>query len=78
MFRVPSVSWLPLRFELSPIGLAVVLALVGIFFSVASIVLIYHWRRFPFDQEVFDRVERVYEIVSMLLITAAVFGIFFI
>jgi membrane protein implicated in regulation of membrane protease activity len=68
---------LPLTFELSRVGLAIVMTLVLIFFAVASIVLIYHWRRFPFEQDVFDRVERLYEAVSVILVTIAVFGIFF-
>lgn len=68
---------LPLRFELSPVALAVVLALAGIFFAVVSVVLVYHWRRFPFEQDVFDRVERWYFGVSSLLIGLAVLAIIF-
>jgi hypothetical protein len=68
---------LPLRFELSQVSLAIVMAMVLIFFSVASVVLLYHWRRFPFEHDTFHRAERVYEAVSLLLVAIAVFGIFF-
>jgi hypothetical protein len=68
---------LRLQFDLSQLGLGIVMALVGIFFAVASVVLLYHWRRFPYEHQTLHRVERLYELVSILLIAVAVFGIFF-
>lgn len=65
----------PLQVDLSPIALAVVLVLVCILFAAVSIVLVYHWRRFPFEQEVFDRVEKVYMLVSGILLAISVLAI---
>jgi membrane protein implicated in regulation of membrane protease activity len=68
---------LPLQFELSPFALIIIMALVLIFFAVVSVVLIYHWRRFPFEHQTFHRVERLYEVVSIILVTLAVGALFF-
>ena len=67
---------LPLHFELSQAALAIALALVGILFATVSVVLIYHWRRFPFEQEVFARVERLYFLVATVLLVMSVLFVF--
>jgi len=65
----------PLRFDLSPLGLGIVFVLVCILFATVSLVLIYHWRRFPYEQEVFDRVEKIYLIVAAVLMAVSVVAI---
>ena len=67
----------PFHFDFSPLAMGIVLALVAIFFAVVTVVLVYHWRRFPFDQEVFDRVERWYFVVSGVLLAVSLIGILF-
>jgi len=77
--KIPGITWsgLPLKFELTPVTLGIVMTLVLIFFAVVSLVLLYHWRRFPFEHETFQRVEKVYEVVSLVLVAIAVFAVFF-
>ncbi len=65
----------PVRVELSPLVLAVFLALAGIFVASVTVILIYHWRRFPFEHEVFRWVERVYLLGTLVLLGLALFGI---
>ena len=66
---------LPIRLELSPLALAVVLVLAAIVFGVMSVIFVYHWRRFPYEQEVFGRVEKLYFVVSLALLAAGLAGI---
>jgi hypothetical protein len=81
---IPSISssdllavWggLPLRIELSPMVLAALLLPVGIFIAALSVMLIYHWRRFPFEHALFRWVERVYLLGVFVLLTIATLGI---
>ncbi len=65
----------PLPLTLDPVTLTVVLALVGIFIAALSVVLIYHWRRFQFELELFRRVEHWYLFGVAILLAAAVLGI---
>jgi len=70
-------SWgsLPIALEVSPLVLAVLLALAGVFVAVVSVVLMYHWRRFPFEHDTFRRAERIYLSGVVLLLGAAVLGV---
>lgn len=71
-----SLGSLPLRLEPTPLALAVLIMLVGIFVAAISVVLIYHWRRFPFERELFRWVERAYLVGVVFLLAVAVLGIF--
>jgi len=53
----------------------VLLALVGIFVATLSVMLIFHWRRFPFETDLFTRVEHWYLFGVFVFIAAAVVGI---
>lgn len=66
---------LPLVAEISPLALAVLLALVGIFVAAVSVVLVYHWRRFPFEYDIFRWAERMYLSGVFALCVVAVAGI---
>jgi uncharacterized BrkB/YihY/UPF0761 family membrane protein len=66
---------LPIQIEFSPLILLVLTMLVGIFIAAISVVLIYHWRRFPFEHEIFQTAERVYMFGVVLMLAVAVFGI---
>jgi hypothetical protein len=70
-------SWggFPVRVELSPLVLSVLLALAGVFVAAVSVMLVYHWRRFPFEQELFRWVERVYFLGVVVLLGVSVLGI---
>lgn len=61
----------PLTLDLSPIALMIVLLLAGLFFAAISVIMVYHWRRFPYERTVFDRVERWYFRVAGLLVGAS-------
>ena len=50
--------------------------LVGIFIAAVTVVLIYHWRRFPFEHEIFQSAERMYLSGVVFLLALAVLGIF--
>ncbi len=90
MLQTPSVSVVPVpsapdlgslwhgmfNLTLDPIVLLVLLVLVGIFTAVLSVMLVYHWRRFPFEMDLFRRVEHWYLFGVAVLLAAAVFGIF--
>jgi hypothetical protein len=67
---------LPIRAQLSPVVLAVLLMLAGIFVAALSVMLVYHWRRFPYNQDVFRRAERVYFVGVVAFIAVALVGIF--
>ena len=78
-FLIPDFSGLgvfPLTAEISPAVLTVLVALVGIFVAALTVMLMYHWRRFPFEHDLFRRVERLYFFGVVLLLGAAVIGIF--
>jgi len=66
----------PVRITLDPVVLTVLLALVGIFVATLSVMLIYHWRRFPYETDLFARVERWYLAGVFVLLAVAVLGIF--
>jgi len=66
---------LPIRAEISPVVLAVFLALAGIFVAGVTVVLIYHWRRFPFEHETFRWAERLYLLGTSVLLGVALLGI---
>ncbi len=46
--------------ELSPLVLVSLASLVGVFIAAVTVILLYHWRRFPFEHEIFKTAERVY------------------
>lgn len=66
---------LPLRIEISQTILLVLVVLVGILVAAISVMLVYHWRRFPFEHALFRTSERVYTAGVILLLCAAAFGI---
>ena len=70
-------SWasLPLQLDISPLVLVVLTSLAGIFIGAVSVVLIYHWRRFPFEQEIFRNAERIYIIGVGVFLALAFVGI---
>jgi hypothetical protein len=68
---------LPVRVELSPTVLAALILPVGIFVAALSVMLVYHWRRFPFEQGLFRWVERVYFLGVAALLAVSVLGIIF-
>lgn len=70
-------SWasLPLSIEISPLVLVVLTVLAGIFIAAMTVVLIYHWRRFPFEHEIFRTAERVYLGGVVVFLAVAVVGI---
>lgn len=70
-------SWgnLPIQLEVSPVVLAVLLALVGVFVAIVSVVLMYHWRRFPFEHDTFRWAERIYLAGTAVLLGLAVLGV---
>ncbi|MBP6885848.1 MAG: hypothetical protein KBC02_01225 [Candidatus Pacebacteria bacterium] len=51
---------LPVTVELSPLVLVSLASLVGVFIAAVTVILLYHWRRFPFEHEIFKTAERVY------------------
>jgi hypothetical protein len=65
---------LPVRVVVSPLALGVILALVGILTAVVSVVLIYHWRRFPFEHDAFRRAEFFYLAGLVVFLGVAVIG----
>jgi H+/Cl- antiporter ClcA len=70
-----SFSGVSFHVTFDPVILTVLLALVGIFVAMLSVMLIYHWRKFPFEQDLFRRVERGYLLGIFVLCTTAVVGI---
>jgi hypothetical protein len=70
-------SWggFPIRIELTPLVLAVLLVLAGVFVAGLSVMLVYHWRRFPFEHDLFRWVERLYFLGVLVLTGAALAGI---
>ena len=89
MLATPSVPALPVPSHVSlgsfsgasfhvtfdPVILTVLLALVGIFVAMLSVMLIYHWRKFPFEHDLFRRVEHWYLFGVFVLFAVAVVGI---
>jgi tellurite resistance protein TehA-like permease len=77
---LPSLSNLsgnfPLRLELSPEALLVLFLVAGVFFAAMSVIFVYHWRRFPYEQEIFNRVEVLYFGVASALLAIAFISIF--
>jgi hypothetical protein len=70
-----SLDIFPIVLDFSPLALVIVTMLAGIFTAAVSVILVYHWRRFPFEQEIFRTVERVYFVGVILLLAVSVFGI---
>lgn len=68
---------LPLQAEISGFALAILFALVGIFVATVSVILVYHWRQFPFERPTFQWAERVYLFGAFVLSIVAAAGIFF-
>lgn len=66
---------LPISIQLTPVALLMCLVLAGIVVATLSVVLVYHWRRFPFEHDLFRRVERWYWVGVILLIATALAGI---
>ncbi|MEK7638354.1 MAG: hypothetical protein AAB375_02945 [Patescibacteria group bacterium] len=65
-----------MQLAVSPLVLVVLTMLVGIFVAAMTVMLVYHWRRFPFEHDVFRRAERIYMVGVVLLLAVAVVGIF--
>lgn len=70
-----SLAALPLQLEITPLALVVLTLLVGIFVAAISVVLVYHWRRFPFEHDTFRLAERFYLVGVAAFLAVAVFGI---
>ena len=70
-----ALSGISVHVTFDPIILTVLLALVGIFVATLSVMLIFHWRRFPFETDLFTRVEHWYLFGVFVFIAAAVVGI---
>jgi|GEM_PF-5650740 len=70
-------SWasFPMRVEVSSLVLVVLTVLVGIFIAAVTVILLYHWRRFPFELETFRSAERIYLMGVTILLAIAVIGI---
>ena len=66
----------PLAVSVSPTILALAFALVVAFWAVMTVIYMYHWRRFPYGKEVLRKLERVYLIVSSVIIVLALGGMF--
>lgn len=65
-----------MQLAVSPLVLVVLTMLVGIFVAAMTVMLVYHWRRFPFEHDVFRRAERIYMAGVVVLLVVAVVGIF--
>jgi hypothetical protein len=65
----------PVVLDLSPTALLILTILTGIFIAAVSVVLVYHWRRFPFEHETFRTAERVYFAGTFVFLAVAVIGI---
>lgn len=59
--------------ELSPLVLVSLASLVGVFIAAVTVILLYHWRRFPFEHEIFKTAERVY--IGGILMLGAIVGL---
>jgi hypothetical protein len=70
-----SLATLPIQLEITPLALVVLTLLVGIFVAALSVVLVYHWRRFPFEHDTFRSAERLYLAGVVILLAVAVAGI---
>lgn len=70
-----AVASLPIRIEFSPLILVVLAMLAGIYIAAMSVVLLYHWRRFPFEHAIFLTAERIYLTGVALLLSVVVVGI---
>ncbi len=71
-----SLGGFSVQLQISPLVLVVLTMLVGIFVAAMTVMLVYHWRRFPFEHDVFRVAERVYTVGVVILLTMAVVGIF--
>ena len=65
----------PVTIEASPLVLAVLTSLAGVFIAIMTVVLVYHWRRFPFEHEIFRTAERIYLGGVAVFLAIAVVGI---
>ena len=66
---------LPLQVGFSRSALLVVFLLVIVFFAAMSVIFVYHWRRFPYERNVFEMVENLYFTVSVILLLTSLVGI---
>ena len=66
---------LPLTLEFSLPALLVLTMLAGIFTAAIAVILVYHWRRFPFEHDTFRTAEHVYIAGVTAFLTLAVLGI---
>lgn len=64
-----------MQLTVSPLVLVVLTMLVGIFVAAMTVMLVYHWRRFPFEHDVFRLAERIYMVGVVTLLVVAVVGI---
>lgn len=70
-----SLGTFPLHVETSPLALVVLTMLAGIFAAAVSVILVYHWRRFPFEHETFQTAERIYLFGVVVFLAISVIGI---
>ena len=68
---------LPIHIEISQLILVVLTMLVSIFAAAVSVILVYHWRRFPFEHAIFLAAERAFLIGVGVLVAIAFVGIIF-
>jgi hypothetical protein len=66
---------LPVTVQLSPAVLSILVALGAVFVAALSVMLVYHWRRFPYEHDLFRRVESLYLTGVALLLGVALVGI---
>jgi hypothetical protein len=70
-----SLPGLPVLVEVSPAALVVLFVLVALYAAALTVVLVYHWRRFPFEHELFKNVERFYSLGYVLFLGCALVAI---
>lgn len=65
----------PVRVEISAAVLVVVFVLAALYAVALSVILVYHWRRFPFEHELFVGVERFYVLGQLVFLGCALVAI---
>jgi hypothetical protein len=70
-----SLAGLPVLVEVSPAALIVIFALVALYAAALTVVLVYHWRRFPFEHVLFKNIEHFYAIGHVLFLGCALVAI---
>lgn len=66
----------PLQVSVSETALILAVTITVAFWTVMTMIYLYHWRKFPYDQTVLRRLERLYLFVSASLILLALGGMF--